>query len=92
MHLCFIIDNSPLTRQPYNYSTPGNNTLTNITILDSIKIGIETSLNDLARSGALAWQFSTFHLFVTSQPEAPISSFEDDRLHFQYQVDRGLFS
>lgn len=91
MHICFIIDNGPLTQQAYNYSKATHNTITNITILDTIKIAVETTLNDLARSGAIVWELYTFHLFVTSHPYSPLSSFEHDRVHFHYQVWAFLF-
>lgn len=75
MQVCFIIDNSPLTKQTYSQSTSINNLHASLTILDTIKIGIETSLNDLSRNATYIWDIPIFHLFVTSNPNQPLSSF-----------------
>jgi len=55
MHVCFVIDNCPLTKQIYNVSNSSNGTHSNISILDTIKISIETMLNDLSRNGIPVW-------------------------------------
>ena len=43
-------------------------------------------LNEIVKNQMIIFEYHTFHLFLTSQPNAPISSFEHDKLHFNYQV------
>lgn len=40
MHICFVIDNSPTTKQTYTQSVTTNNLHTNLTILETIKMSI----------------------------------------------------
>ena len=78
MHLCFIIDNAlPLLQKSWNHSASG---------LDYIKSCIESMLRELGRSGSSMREHQIVHLFATSNPKAPLSSFEHDSSHFNYQV------
>lgn len=43
-------------------------------------------INDLTRNGILQREYQTLHLFATSNPHTPISSFENGEQHFNYQV------
>ncbi len=64
-HLCFIIDNSlTIDQKPNN----------NLTLLDSIKNSIEVTLRNLSRIG-FPNDNEYIHLFVTSHPDSPLSSF-----------------
>jgi hypothetical protein len=43
-------------------------------------------LNEIVKNQMIILEYHTLHLFLTSQPNVPISSFEHDKLHFNYQV------
>jgi hypothetical protein len=81
-HLCFIVDNSlTMAQQPYHA----------VSLLDTAKNAIESAIVNWGRMG-LPSQNEHIHLFVTSMPDGPISSFEHDESHLMYQVKREICS
>lgn len=64
-HLCFIIDNS-LTMQQKPYHS--------VTLLDTVKSAVENAIHNLSRLG-FPNSNERIHLFVTSSPKTPLSSF-----------------
>lgn len=76
IHLCFIVDNSLTMDQK---ATKG------MSLLDSVKSSIETTLRQLSRKG-FPGNNEYVHLFCTSSPRQPLSSFEHDDSHLFWQV------
>jgi hypothetical protein len=82
IHLCFIVDNSLTMDQRPNRG---------LSLLDGVKSSIETTLRSLSRIG-FPNNHEHIHLFCTSRPRSPLSSFEHDESHLFCQVVPSQFS